>query len=277
MLFSNALNPTIPTASGGRRVVGHWCPLERFADADAAVGGTLDRLAGADLTLKVTERVTLRLDADNEPTRVLLLLGPLPDTTHGLQPTLDQHTADVRDAAVRAAGRLALPGGITPDLFRLIGDWHDTGKGRKLWQDFIFNDGDSPLAKPGRRGTRGASYLRGYRHEFGSLRDLVKPGSSSDYEALTDEERDVVLHLIASHHGFARPHFKPPAMIDPTAPTAAVPDDLLPGEVARRFDRLQRRFGVWGLAWLEAIVRCADAAASGDAEAPTVGEDEEDA
>jgi len=32
--------------------------------------------------------------------------------------------------------------------------------------------------------------------------------------------------------------------------------------VMRRFGRLQQRFGRWGLAWLESLLRCADIAAS---------------
>ena len=38
--------------------------------------------------------------------------------------------------------------------------------------------------------------------------------------------------------------------------------DEVAREVPRRFARLQRRYGRWGLAWLESLVRAADALAS---------------
>jgi len=72
--------------------------------------------------------------------------------------------------------------------------------------------------------------------------------------------RDLILHLIAAHHGRARPHFDPDAF-DPTQlPTQAQEEAAC--EVMRRFSRLQLQFGRWGLAWLEALLRCADIAAS---------------
>ena len=37
-------------------------------------------------------------------------------------------------------------------------------------------------------------------------------------------------------------------------------------EVPLRFDRLQHRFGRWGLAWLESILRAADVLGSEDEE-----------
>lgn len=72
-------------------------------------------------------------------------------------------------------------------------------------------------------------------------------------------ERDLVLHLIASHHGWGRPHFDYTAM-DHSHTTEE--NEKAAAEVMRRFGQLQQRFGRWGLAWLEALLRCADIAAS---------------
>ena len=45
--------------------------------------------------------------------------------------------------------------------------------------------------------------LGGYRHEFGSL--LEAAADAGDF-ALIPETRFLILHLIAAHHGRARPH-----------------------------------------------------------------------
>jgi CRISPR-associated endonuclease/helicase Cas3 len=45
----------------------------------------------------------------------------------------------------------------------------------------------------------------------------------------------------------------------PMLPSAA---EEVAREAALRFARLQRLWGPWGLAWWEALLRCADAAAS---------------
>jgi CRISPR-associated endonuclease/helicase Cas3 len=68
------------------------------------------------------------------------------------------------------------------------------------------------------------------------------------------------LHLIAAHHGWSRPHFECNAW-DNTQTTAA--NEEAAAEAMRRFARLQQRFGQWGLAWLESLMRCADITASG--------------
>jgi CRISPR-associated endonuclease/helicase Cas3 len=135
----------------------------------------------------------------------------------------------------------------------VAGRWHDSGKDRDVWQGAIFNnDPTKRFAKPGPRGMK-ADRLGGYRHEFGSLLDAAQA-----LEAYP--EADLVLHLIAAHHGWARPHFRDSAMDyerygeDDNTKAAF--------ETLQRFERLQRRFGRWGLAWLESLLRCADVLAS---------------
>jgi CRISPR-associated endonuclease/helicase Cas3 len=74
-------------------------------------------------------------------------------------------------------------------------------------------------------------------------------------EDLVDE---LALHLIASHHGWARPYF-PKRAFDRRAVLDSEQTAL---ECARRFGRLQERLGAWRLAYLEAIFKAADALVS---------------
>lgn len=141
--------------------------------------------------------------------------------------------------------------------------WHDLGKNRRVWQRSIKNL-DYPekvLAKMFAKGGVRLSELGRYRHELGSLHDAMKEASFVGLEA---DERDLALHLIAAHHGRARPHFPAPESIDPEVDEHEVA--AIVKEVPLRFDRLQRRYGRWGLAWLESLVRAADYLASGDEE-----------
>lgn len=135
---------------------------------------------------------------------------------------------------------------------------HDAGKARELWQRAMGAPPDKgrPYAKTAGRGIPGLLEINGqtYRHEFGSLREVKKGDFLPD---VPDNVRDLALHLIASHHGFARPVI---AALDPEAPPSACAE--LAREAALRFARLQAEWGVWGLAWWEALLRAADWAAS---------------
>lgn len=139
----------------------------------------------------------------------------------------------------------------------LAARWHDLGKNRALWQRSIGNH-DYPnrvLAKSG--GTMTPVDISPYRHEFGSLLDMKR---RFEFQQLDEETQDLVLHLVAAHHGRARPHFPVDEAFDPNHP-----DDeavQLAREVPRRFARLQRKYGRWGLAYLESLMRSADALAS---------------
>ena len=101
------------------------------------------------------------------------------------------------------------------------------------------------------------SELSGYRHELGSLHD-------GDFDGVATEQRDIALHVVAAHHGRARPHFPTHERFDPELPDAVVVDIVQ--QVPLRFDRLQRKYGRWGLAWMESLLRAADVLGSDDGE-----------
>lgn len=150
----------------------------------------------------------------------------------------------------------------------LAAGWHDLGKHRERWQRSIHNS-EYPnlvLAKSG--GKMWPAELSGYRHEFGSLLDVLKDGSHArELGELAAETQDLILHLIAAHHGRARPHFPVDEAFDPESAQAS--SDEAASEVPRRFARLQRKYGRWGLAYLESLLRAADGLASQERQTDT--------
>jgi len=85
-----------------------------------------------------------------------------------------------------------------------------------------------------------------------------------EFKAIKDspEIQDIVLHLISAHHGRARPHFPRDETFDPQRMQREADEQA--GEAPRRFARLQRKYGRWGLAYLESLLRAADWAASAE-------------
>jgi CRISPR-associated endonuclease/helicase Cas3 len=198
--------------------------------------------------------------------------------------SLDDHSVSVKRAADKLARRC-----LAEDLLtqvRLAAYWHDVGKLDERFQVMLHQgdeiaaaSADAPLAKSAfipasparRRAIREASGLpENFRHEMLSaqLAERHAPLPANDQGA------DLVLHLIASHHGHARPFA--PVSPDPTPPSVsglfgseqvdleatqraalAAPHRIDSG-LADRFWRMTRRYGWWGLAYLEAIVRLAD-------------------
>ena len=198
--------------------------------------------------------------------------------------SLDDHSASVRRAAERLA-RNCLPANLCPSVCKAA-EWHDAGKLDERFQ-VMLHQGDEvatasakvPLAKSAcipaspahRRTIREARGLpEHFRHEMLSAqfaeRSAQLDGSRTDV--------DLVLHLIASHHGYARPFA--PVNDDPTPPGVSgqlvgAPLEITADErvalpaphridsgIADRFWRMNRRYGWWGLAYLEAILRLSD-------------------
>ena len=167
---------------------------------------------------------------------------------------LEEHQEWAARKAEKLVGLLELPDNIGKAVV-LAARLHDEGKKAANWQRAFSADNDGIYAKT--TGPLKPGVLAGYRHEFGSLTHVER---NHEFKALPGDLKDLVLHLVAAHHGRARPVIETAGCDDgpPSMLTARARD------VALRFARLQKRFGPWGLAWLEAILRAADAQASSD-------------
>lgn len=180
------------------------------------------------------------------------------------------------------ARRFAHACGLSPEIVEIIaqaGLDHDIGKADPRFQAWLA-DGNpwvrGPLlAKSGNmnRGRmtseiarRRAGYPEGGRHELLSVR-LIESGP--ELLPSNDIQRDLLLHLVESHHGFCRPFA--PVIFDETPVdvplefqgqeltcSSATGLERLDAGPAERYWELTGHYGWWGLAWLESILRLAD-------------------
>jgi len=160
--------------------------------------------------------------------------------------------------AAKEAARIAVALGLGQEdrmMLEAAARIHDEGKRASRWQR-AFNaprDG-GPYAKT--PGPLNRHVLNRYRHEFQSMLDVQENGLDGLNQS--DPRFDLALHLVAAHHGRARPAIGIDGC-EGLPPSAAAARAY---EVGRRFARLQRRWGPWGLAWWEALLRAADQRAS---------------
>jgi CRISPR-associated endonuclease/helicase Cas3 len=229
--------------------------LERDDESDEATGNEW--------------RENLRFDversADSEATRLLSVQkwrdtsNTENDRAEGRPQALDEHQCWAAQHAEAIGKRLGLPDDYIA-MLATAARLHDEGKKAQRWQRAFRAERDAkkfniggPLAKT--RGPINQAVLGGYRHEFGSLPYAKE---DAEFQKLPQEMQGLVLHLIAAHHGYARPLIATEGCED--APPSVLEERAR--EVALRFARLQKRWGPWGLAWWEALLRAADAQAS---------------
>jgi CRISPR-associated endonuclease/helicase Cas3 len=188
---------------------------------------------------------------------------------------LDKHLEDVGREVADLAGEL-IPGERERGALVRAARLHDVGKADVRFQARL-RGGDllaaqfatkmlakGIVARRDGKAVDGSGLPKGFRHELLSLLLAQK-----DEGAAGDE---LALHLIASHHGRCRPF----APVVPDEGVDAAHGGLRIGRrereeraahrldsgVADRFWRLTRRYGWWGLAWLEAVLRLGDWKAS---------------
>ena len=166
---------------------------------------------------------------------------------------LAEHQSETESKMRDLARRVGLPHFLTEAL-AMAARLHDEGKKAPRWQ-IAFNalKGGAPYAKT--KGPINLAALGSYRHEFGSLRYVEE---DPEFRRLPEHLQDLVLHLVAAHHGQARPTIVTAGCED--GPPSAHEERAR--QVALRFMRLQARWGAWGLAWLETLLRAADQQAS---------------
>jgi len=166
---------------------------------------------------------------------------------------LDEHQCWTEDRARKLAQKVGLDKQYE-ELLAIAGRLHDEGKRAARWQR-AFNAPTDGGVYAKTEGPINQRLLDGYRHELGSL---LRVENDERIQKLPEEDRDLVLHLIAAHHGFARPVIGTSGCED--VPPSALEQKA--AEIALRFARLQARWGPWGLAWWEALLRAVDQQAS---------------
>lgn len=197
---------------------------------------------------------------DAEPTRLLVVDKWKADGTTeddrsfaGRPQPLEEHLRWTERAAARIADRLGLDP-VHAEMLKVAAVVHDEGKRASRWQR-AFNAPEGKGAYAKTRGPVSFALLDGYRHELGSLPFAAE---HPRFQALPEELRELVLHIVVAHHGFGRPVISPRSCDD--GPPSTI--EARVREVALRFARLQREWGPWGLAWWEALLRAADQQAS---------------
>jgi CRISPR-associated endonuclease/helicase Cas3 len=151
---------------------------------------------------------------------------------------LGAHCRAVEQKAAELANRLV--GAKLSESFAAAGHLHDRGKANELWQRAMGGNVTAPLAKT--KGGGAPLLLAGFRHELASLADAP------------EDADDLTLYLVGSHHGWGRPYWEPKAY-----DRKQVHKSQGAAEAAiRRFAELQRLWGPWGLAYLDAVFKAAD-------------------
>ena len=214
-------------------------------------------------------------------------IGEFDETSLGATVQLDPHGEAVGVRAGVVADRIGVPTELR-EVVALAGKLHDIGKADPRFQRWLDPEGNAavPMAKSNAPRHRWeamraqAGWPRGGRHEDLSAR-LVRAWLEDRPDWSSSTLRDLLIHLVVSHHGKGRPLVPPVhdgthgtvcSVVSGTRVQVAADLSVVDWDQPARFRRLNRHFGPWGLALLESIVIRSDHAVSarGDAELMTL-------
>jgi CRISPR-associated endonuclease/helicase Cas3 len=276
-----------PNATETQRSLRHWLEQADITRYDEPTTRAIARLIRAGRRMQV-----IVVDAADGGQRYVLVdrgrggdTEPATSSFNGSAVPLADHLGDVERWARGLADACGVPPRLREDL-ALAAALHDLGKADPRFQRLLRSGAPTTvaglLAKSGlpaadyrarRRAQLASGYPAGTRHELTSVA-LVADEPWFHEQA---HDPDLVLHLIATHHGEARPFAPAPADapavqidLDHRGHSLSTSSDhglVSPaGGVPDRFWRCVRRYGWHGLAWLEALLRLADHRASQEAE-----------
>lgn len=246
--------------------------LKTYLDLDTSI-----------LSGKVNDsEVLVHLDHNDNIVRLVLRRNVRADevvrqvrSNSGVAVSLPVHSNAVAQRALTNAVTLSLPQPMCDTLF-LSGLGHDLGKDHPLFQSVLGREtGSPPLAKSATIGRRNAKTLSGlpsgWRHEQLSvvrMRQAFLGEFFNDDLALLMEEHidalksvpdsDLVLRLIGTSHGHGRSSF-PHGSVDLIGHHDAIAEELFDiGVWDEIVERTNHRYGFFGVAYLEALLRAAD-------------------
>lgn len=149
-------------------------------------------------------------------------------------------------------------------------------------ETFLAKSGSIAFSTAARRAARQRAELPdGFRHEMLSVQ-MAENSVGATALPTNPVHLALALHLIATHHGYSRPFA--PLVDDDTPPAVSLPMNgktivitgverlehpthALDSGLAERFWQMNRHYGWWGIAFLEAVLRLADQSASANPQA----------
>ncbi|MBC7230275.1 MAG: type I-U CRISPR-associated helicase/endonuclease Cas3 [Actinobacteria bacterium] len=195
-----------------------------------------------------------------------------------LEVGLEEHSCGVRSIVERFSD--GLPADIR-EAMCLAALYHDIGKADPRFQIKLHRGNEIAAVTSGKLLAKSTTSARDAKADrFAEMRSGYPKGARHEAQsvALLEARKDILkglqdgdlaLHLIASHHGYSRPFLPVFSESEPAVLKFEFNGKVFWGSsdhrlfslnrgIAERYWKLVRRYGWWGLAYLEAVLRLAD-------------------